>query len=130
MSETSQSNRPLSPHLGIYRMYVTMLVSGLHRITGLGMTISAFLVVWWFVALAVSPSYFAFVDGILSSWLGKLVLIASLLGLSLHMLNGIRHLIWDTGSFLGKKSANRGAWIVLIGSVVLTVVALFFMALG
>ena len=124
MADATRGARPLSPHLQIFRRYNTMVVSILHRITGFAMALSMALVVWWFVALASSPEYYAFVGGILTSWIGILIWLASLLGLSLHLLNGIRHLIWDTGSYLGAKSATRSAWYVLIGAPVLTVVVL------
>ena len=130
MTDLNQGTRPLSPHLQVYRLYTTMIVSGLHRITGVGMLISAILVLWWFIAGAVSPQYFNFVDGVLNSWIGLLVMVVSLYGLCHHLLNGIRHLIWDTGSLMGKKTADRGAWYVLIGAPVLTVVIIIIVMLG
>ncbi len=119
MAELDRGERPLSPHLQIYRLYVTMLVSGLHRITGFGMAISAFLVIWWFIAAAASPGYFALVDGLLTSWVGTLVMLVSLWALCHHLLNGIRHLIWDTGRMLDVESLDRSAWFVLLGAPVL-----------
>ena len=124
MTQTNRVARPLSPHLQVFRLFITMLVSGLHRITGFGMTLTAVLVVWWFVAAATSPTYFAFVDGLLTSWIGMAVMLASLLGLCLHLLNGIRHLIWDTGSYLGVKTSTRTAWFTLLGAPVLAIVTL------
>lgn len=130
MPEASPRARPLSPHLQVFRMLVTMIVSGLHRITGLGLVITAFLLVWWFVALASGPQYFEFVDGLLDSWIGRLVMLVSLWGLMHHLLNGIRHLIWDTGRGFEMEQILRGAWIVLIGAPVLAVIALIVMMLG
>jgi len=122
MAEVTRVERPLSPHLSVYRMYMTMIVSGLHRASGLGMSISGALVVWWFVAAATSREMFDFVDGLLTSWVGIAVMVISLWSLCHHFLNGIRHLVWDTGSHLGKKSVNRSAWYVLIGAPVLAAV--------
>ncbi len=111
-------------------MYTTMVVSGLHRMTGMGMTLTAILLVWWFVAAATSPSYFAFVDGVLTSWVGTLVMLVSLWGLCHHLLNGIRHLVWDTGSYLGAKTASRTAWFVLLGAPALAIVTLVIILLS
>ena len=124
MTQTNRVARPLSPHLQVFRMFITMLVSGLHRITGFGMTLTAVLVVWWFVAAATSPAYFDFVDGVLTSWIGIAVMLISLWGLCHHLLNGIRHLIWDTGSYLGVKTSTRTAWVVLLGAPALAIVTL------
>jgi len=130
MADVNRGNRPLSPHLQVYRMYVTIVASGLHRITGFGMIVTAFLVVWWFIAAAASPAYFAIVDGILTSWIGTLVMLVSLWGLCHHLLNGIRHLIWDTGRMLDTDALDRTAWFVLLGAPALTVLVLLIVQLG
>jgi succinate dehydrogenase cytochrome b subunit len=111
-------------------MYTTMVVSGLHRMTGMGMILSGVLLVWWFIAAATSPAYFEFVDGLLTSWIGTLVMVVSLWGLSHHLLNGIRHLIWDTGSYLGAKTVSRSAWFVLLGAPALAILTLLIVWLG
>ncbi|MFQ5622806.1 MAG: succinate dehydrogenase, cytochrome b556 subunit [Paracoccaceae bacterium] len=130
MADATVKSRPLSPHLQAYRMYITMVVSGLHRITGFGMIVSAILVVWWFIAAAASPEYFALVDGLLTSWIGTLVMVASLYGLCHHFLNGIRHLIWDTGRMLDKEAVNSSAWFVLVGAPALAILVLLIVVLG
>lgn len=129
MADVNRGNRPLSPHLQVYRMYITMVASGLHRITGFCLAFTGVLVVWWFAALAASPEYFATIDWILSSWIGRLVMIVSLWGLCHHLLNGIRHLIWDTGRFLDIPSVDQGAKVVLYGAPALAVLALIIMLL-
>jgi len=120
----------LSPHLQIYRMYVTMVTSGLHRLTGFGMIVTAVLIVWWFIAAAASPEYFAIVDGLLTSWIGTLVMLVSLWGLCHHLLNGLRHLIWDTGKMLDTEAVDRTAWFVLLGAPALTILVLLIVLLG
>jgi succinate dehydrogenase / fumarate reductase cytochrome b subunit len=130
MADANRGNRPLSPHLQIYRMYITMVVSGLHRITGFGLTISAVLIIWWFIAAATSPEYFAFVNGILTSWIGTLVMLVSLWGLCHHLLNGIRHLIWDTGRLFEVETIDKTAWFVLLGAPALTILVLLIVFLG
>lgn len=130
MADVNRGNRPLSPHLQIYRMYVSMVVSGLHRISGFGLMVTSVLVIWWFVAAAASPEYFAFVDGLLTSWIGTLVMVVSLWALCHHFLNGIRHLIWDTGRMLAAEDVDRTAWFVLLGAPALAILILLIVLLG
>jgi succinate dehydrogenase / fumarate reductase cytochrome b subunit len=113
--------RPLSPHLTIYRPPITMTMSILHRITGGALYFGTLLVAWWLTAAAGPQSYFDFVNGIFGSWIGRLVLFGYTWALMHHLLGGIRHLIWDTGTGLEKHTASKIAWANIIGSVVLTV---------
>jgi len=112
--------RPLSPHLTIYKPPITMTTSILHRITGGALYVGTLLVAWWLIAAAVSDSYFNFVNWIFGTWIGRLVLFGYTWALMLHMLGGIRHLVWDTGAGLEKHIASRIAWATVIGSIVLT----------
>lgn len=121
-SVTSKSprKRPLSPHLSIYKPYPTMVMSIVHRITGGALYVGTILIAWWLVAAASGPAYFDWVNAILGSFLGRLVLFGYTWALMHHMLGGIRHLIWDTGAGLAKETANRFAYLTLAGSVGLT----------
>ena len=121
MADVNRGNRPLSPHLTIYRPQLTSITSILTRITGNALLISAILVVWWFLAAATSPEYYAVADAVLTSWFGNLVMILSLLGLWYHTLAGIRHLIWDNAVGLDLPTAYKLGYAALGGSVVLTV---------
>ncbi len=121
MADVNRGNRPLSPHLSIYRPQLTSMTSILTRITGNAMLISALLIVWWFLAAATSEGYFNTVNGFVTSWFGDLVMLLSVLGLWYHTLAGIRHLIWDTGHALDIPTAEKLGWACLIGSVVLTI---------
>lgn len=112
--------RPLSPHLSIYRPAITMTTSILHRITGGALYFGTLLVAWWLIAAATSEEYFNFVSWLYGSWFGLIVLFGYTWALMLHLLGGIRHLIWDTGTGLEKHTASKIAWATLIGSVVLT----------
>jgi len=125
MAETEQVNRPLSPHISIYRRQMTSVMSIMHRITGSGMALTAVLVVWWFLAAATSASYFEFVDGLMTSWLGSLVLLVSLWSFWFHFFNGIRHLRWDSGRGLGMATSTRAGWRVLIFSFVFTTASIW-----
>jgi succinate dehydrogenase / fumarate reductase cytochrome b subunit len=120
MADVNRGNRPLSPHLSIYRLQLTSMTSILTRITGNALLISALLVVWWLLAASTSPEYFAFADAVLTSLLGKLVLILSLWGLWYHTLAGVRHLIWDNGIGLDVPTAEKMGWAVIGGSLFLT----------
>lgn len=124
MSDVNRGNRPLSPHMTIYRPQVTSVFSILHRITGVAMTLGATLIVWWFLAAATSPEYFATVDGLLTSWLGALILIGSVWALWFHFCNGIRHLIWDLGKGMEIDDVAQTAWLTLAVSVILTIITI------
>lgn len=124
MADVNRGNRPLSPHMTIYRPQVTSMFSIAHRITGVAMTLGAVLVVWWFLAAATSPELFATVDGILTSWIGVLVLAGSAWALWFHFCNGIRHLIWDLGMGMEIDDVAHTAWLTLAASVILTIITL------
>lgn len=122
----TQGKRPLSPHLTVYRPQVTSVLSIFHRATGCAMTVSLFLIVWWLLGAATGGDYFAFVDGILTSLIGQIILILSAWAFFYHFCNGIRHLWWDVGNGfeLGEVTATGTA--VVIGSLVLTAILLIF----
>jgi succinate dehydrogenase / fumarate reductase cytochrome b subunit len=120
MADVNRGNRPLSPHLQVYRPQLNSITSILNRITGNALLLGAFLFVWWLIAAAAGPEYFAVVDGIVTSVIGDLVMLGSLWALWWHTLGGIRHLIWDTGRGLDVETADRMGWGIIIGSVALT----------
>ena len=121
MADVNRGNRPLSPHLSIYRPQLTSITSILTRITGNALIVSALMIVWWFLAAATGEEYFAFANGFVTSWFGDLVLGLSVWGLWYHTLAGIRHLIWDNAMGLEIEAATKLGWACVIGSVVLTV---------
>lgn len=126
MADVNRGNRPLSPYMigPIYRPQITSIMSILHRITGCGLSASAILVVWWFLGAASSPYYFDFADGILTSWLGNLVLFVSLLALWYHFFNGIRHLLWDAGKGFALNQVRTSAYAAIAGTAVMTIVTI------
>ena len=117
----SPTNRPLSPHLQIYRLSMTFLMSGFHRATGFVLYFGMLIPTAWLLAAATGPDWFEFVNGLLGTVLGRLVLFGYTWGLIHHMLGGVRHLIWDTGRGLDLVSIEVFAWTTIIGSVGLTV---------
>ncbi|MBM1634661.1 succinate dehydrogenase, cytochrome b556 subunit [Sulfitobacter mediterraneus] len=122
MADVNRGNRPLSPHLTIYRPQLTSMSSILTRITGNAMLVAALLIVWWFLSAATSPAYFDVVNGLLTSWFGDLVMFFSVLGLWYHTLAGVRHLIWDNGYALDIPTAEKLGWAVIFGSILLTLI--------
>jgi len=126
MADVNRGNRPLSPHMTIYRPQINSVMSILHRITGVGMLLGAALIVWWFLAASTSPEYFEVVDGLLNSWIGGLVMIFSCFALWYHFCNGIRHLVWDIGFGFEIPEIIQSGYVVLVGAVVLTIVTLIF----
>ena len=120
MADVNRGNRPLSPHLSIYRPQLTSMSSILTRITGNALLVAMLLIVWWFLAAASSPEYFAIADGVLPSWFGDLVLFLSLWALWYHTLAGVRHLIWDNAMMLEIEKAEMLGKAVIAGSVLLT----------
>lgn len=121
MADFNRGNRPLSPHLQIYRPQITSVTSILTRITGNALIVAAVLIVWWFLAAATGPEAFARADWVLTSVVGDVVLTLSVWALWYHTLAGIRHLIWDSGRGLELKAAERLGWAVVAGSALLTV---------
>jgi len=97
-----------------------MTMSIVHRITGIALYAGTLLVAWWLIAASAGPDYFDYVSWLWGTWLGRLVLLGYTWALIHHMLGGIRHFIWDTGSGLEKQTASRLAWANLIASIVLT----------
>ena len=127
MAEANQGNRPLSPHLQIYRWQVPMLTSILTRITGNALIVATVLVVWWLLAAATGPDYFALVDAVVRSWFGKLVFLGSIWAVWYHFLAGLRHLYYDSGRGLDIPTAERLGWACIIGSVILTVITVIIL---
>lgn len=121
MTNKLGAERPLSPHLQIYRPMLTMMMSIAHRITGASLAVGFALLAWWFVAISMGPSAYAYVQSFFGSVIGLALLFAFTWALIHHMLGGIRHLIWDTGAGLDKTTIEIFAAGTLAGSVILTI---------
>jgi succinate dehydrogenase / fumarate reductase, cytochrome b subunit len=120
MRNGSGDERPMSPHLQIYTLHINMLMSIVHRITGGALYFGTFILAWWLFAAATGTAYFDFVNGLLGTILGQLVLFGYTWVVLHHALGGIRHLIWDTGRGLRIPSVDLLSWGTLVGSVALT----------
>jgi succinate dehydrogenase / fumarate reductase, cytochrome b subunit len=118
----AQASRPLSPHLGIYRWYFTMGLSIAHRVTGGALAVALILLAWWLLALAGGPDSFATVQAVMDNPFGGLVLFVLTGCLFYHTLNGVRHLVWDTGRNISREGAKQSGMLVVALAAALTVV--------
>lgn len=125
----TQRERPLSPHLQVYRFQITMLMSISHRIAGVALSVGSLGMVWWLLAAAGDAEGFAAFREVAGSWLGRLVLFAFGLGLVYHLFNGIRHMLWDAGYGFEIKEFYATGWTVLVLTAV-TTAAIWFVVLG
>jgi succinate dehydrogenase / fumarate reductase cytochrome b subunit len=123
MARTGPAERPLSPHLQIYKPTITMVMSILHRVTGAALFFGTLLLVIALVALASGSSAFGTVQAIYGSIIGKLILFGYTWALFHHMCGGIRHFVWDTGAGLERETRMKLAWASLFASLGLTVLA-------
>lgn len=120
MADVNRGNRPLSPHLTIYRPQMTSMSSIMVRVTGIASFFLAVLVVAWLLAAATSEAAFATVDGLLTSWIGTLVMLGAAWALYYHMLGRLRHVIWDFGYCLEVEISEKMGAGMFIGATVLT----------
>ena len=116
----SSGNRPLSPHLQVYRFQWTMVLSISHRITGVGLAVGTLLLVYWLAAAAAGPEAFATAQAVVGSFIGRLFLFGWTFALFYHLCNGIRHLVWDAGYGLELDDAFRSGLAVVVASSALT----------
>ena len=119
-------HRPLSPHLQIYRWMLTLAMSIVHRITGIGLYFGSLLLAWWLIAAASGPNAYGRVQWFMGTTIGLLILFGYTWALLHHMLGGIRHLIWDMGYGFGPSEREWLTAANLVGSIGLTVLLWFF----
>lgn len=119
----SVSNRPLSPHLQVYKLPLTAITSILHRATGVALGIGTLFLVWWLMAAAMGGGHFEFVQSVMGSWIGQLILFGFSFTLFFHLCNGIRHLFWDSGYGFEIVTAQISSKLVIAATATLTVLA-------
>lgn len=117
----TMNERPLSPHLQIYKVELPMMLSGLHRITGIALSVGTLLLVAWIESAVYSAEAFAALSRFLGSFIGQLMLFGWTFSLIYHSVSGVRHLIWDTGKLLEVAQIHSSSKIVLVVTIVLTV---------
>ncbi|MDQ2068301.1 succinate dehydrogenase, cytochrome b556 subunit [Natronospira bacteriovora] len=115
-------NRPVSPHLQIYRFAWTMALSISHRISGVFLAVGAIFLVYWLVSVASGPSAFATAQGLMASWAGCALMLAWTLAFYYHFFNGLRHLFWDAGKGLDLGTARLSGYLVVLAAIVATAV--------
>ena len=121
-AKMSAKQRPLSPHLQIYRPMLTMMMSIVHRITGGALYFGTLLLAWWLLAAGAGPDAYGVFQSVASSFIERLVLFGYSWALLHHMLGGLRYLIWDTGHGFGPAEREWLARANLVGSIALTVI--------
>ncbi len=114
--------RPLSPHLGIYKISMTMAMSGAHRISGVALSVGVLLLAWFLIAASIDATTFGVFSSFISSFIGRLALFGFTWALFHHLLGGIRHFIWDAGYGMDAPVRDQLAWATLIGGFALTIV--------
>ena len=115
-------NRPLSPHLQVYKPQITSILSISHRITGVVLCGGAVLLTYWLMAATYGEDSFATAQAILGSWFGRLVLLGVVFSLWYHVGNGIRHLAWDAGWGFELDQLKKSGIAVVVFAAVLTVI--------
>ncbi|PIE10289.1 MAG: succinate dehydrogenase, cytochrome b556 subunit [Rhodobacterales bacterium] len=124
MAEKKPVERPLSPHIQIYRPQITSISSILTRITGNAMIVTVALIVWWLLAASTGEVYFDIANAVITSWFGDTVLTLSVLGIWYHYLAGLRHLYFDAGRGLEIETAEKLGLACIGGSVILTLITI------
>jgi succinate dehydrogenase / fumarate reductase cytochrome b subunit len=119
-STGSKHPRPLSPFLTVYRWQYTMALSILHRVTGCALSVGLLLFVYWLAAAATGTAAYAQAQGVFAHPLVKVLLIIFSFSFFYHLLNGVRHLVWDAGFGFEKATARASGWIAFLGAIVVT----------
>ena len=118
------NNRPLSPHLQVYRPQITSLLSITHRFTGIALAIGAMFFTYWLLSAAYGADKFALAQVVFRSWIGQLILWGFTFSLFYHLANGIRHLAWDAGWGYELDKLRITGWLVLLFSGSMTILTL------
>ncbi len=116
-------DRPLSPHLQVYRPQLTSVLSITHRMTGVALAVGTLLLVYWLVAIASGEAAYDTAQGLIGSVLGRLLLFGWSMALFYHLCNGIRHLSWDAGFLLELPALYRSGWAMLVAALALTLIS-------
>ena len=117
----ASNNRPLSPHLQVYKPQLTTFMSITHRATGIALAVGTLMLVLWLIAAATGEGAFNEVQAFLGSIIGRLLLLGWSYALFYHMCNGLRHLFWDAGKGFEIETAYMTGRIVIAASILLTI---------
>ena len=122
---TTPSNRPTSPHLQVYKLPLTGLISISHRITGVALSVGLIFLVIMLLAIAAGEDSYNTIQMLLNIWLVKFLVWGFIYALFFHLCHGVRHLIWDTGKGFERDTLNYAALLEIAASIILTAIALF-----
>lgn len=125
-----QKERPLSPHLQVYRPQLTAMLSIMHRGTGIFLALGTPFLVYWLATIAAGPAAYAELQECLTNWFVKLILFGWMFALFYHLCNGIRHLFWDVGKGYEIDVLYKSGWAVLAISIVLTLITIYLALTG
>ena len=119
---TMQRSKPLSPHLQVYRWQISMALSIVHRLSGVGLAFGTLLMAYWFISVAAGPAWFADAQWFLGTIVGRIILLGFTAALVFHFLNGVRHLFWDAGLGFELRASRISGWAVVSGSIFITAI--------
>ena len=115
-------NRPLSPHLQVYRWQISMALSILHRASGVALMLGTLMFAYWFIAIASGQEYYEYAQNLIGSIFGRLILLGFTIALVIHFLNGIRHLFYDAGLGFKLETSRITGWLVVTGTILITII--------
>lgn len=121
----SKTQRPLSPHLQVYKFYLSTYLSIIHRMTGLYLCLGLLIFVYWLFSVATAPSMADDMIAFVNTTLGCVLLYSWVFAFAYHLCNGIRHLFWDVGKGFDIQAVNRSGVMVIVGAVVITALVYF-----
>lgn len=120
MKKTTSPQRPLSPHLQVYKPQITSVLSIMHRLSGAGLAFGLFILIAWLACLSHSEQAFLAFQDLFSGFIGKTILVLCLSGFYYHLANGIRHLMWDAGYGFEMTTTTKSGWFVVVFTFILT----------
>lgn len=123
---SKKTERPLSPHLFIYKPMLSMTLSVMHRATGMAMYFGTLVAAWWFMSLAMGGEAYGFFTWVMGSWVGMIVLFGFTWVLFHHMFGGIKHFFWDFGKGFELETVEQVAKFAVIVPVMATVIVWAF----
>ncbi|MDX1442456.1 MAG: succinate dehydrogenase, cytochrome b556 subunit [Gammaproteobacteria bacterium] len=126
----STTERPLSPHLQVYRWRISMFTSIMHRASGAFLSLGTLVLTWFLIAAATEGDYFSYVSDLLAHPIAQLLLFGWTLAFFYHLANGVRHLFWDIGKGFEKATYRTTGWLAVAFAVVMTVVVWYPVVMG
>jgi len=121
------SNRPLSPHLSIYKKVLPAVFSIFHRFTGIGLSLGSILIAIWIALIALGPSYYNLFENILGNFFFRFMMFSWTLAIFYHLFNGIRYLLWSLGKGMDLHTVYMSGYLVLILTIISSIAVWFLL---